>query len=189
MVRKSRKLPFSRQTALLSAAGLVVVAAIGLGTWHFHSRSSTGTIPSTPNQSTLTKTNNSSQASDSSSGSDKQVAPPSQNSNNSTVDNPIDSTGQPPAVPYGQFVSSHHADQNTAEQSACTTTPGASCYIKLTKGNDSQTLQAQLTDANGAAIWNWSTSSLSPGSWQITAVATLNSQTKSATDAMALTIQ
>ena len=94
--------------------------------------------------------------------------------------------------PYGDFVSNHAPGQNgstTAESSTCITTPGASCYIKLTQGNETKLLDTRITDTTGTAYWSWDAGTLSSGAWTITAVATLNGQTKSVQDSMPLTVQ
>jgi len=97
-------------------------------------------------------------------------------------------------APYGNFVSNHNLGNGrpTTEQSVCNTTPGASCYIKFTKSDGSvKTLAAQTTDNNGTTIWNWDVkdAGFSAGSWQITAVASLNGDVKTTTDPTPLEIQ
>ena len=94
----------------------------------------------------------------------------------------------------GGLVSNHHPslsgapDQKTIS-SVCTTTPGASCTISFTKdGVTKSPLDAETTDVGGSAYWMWDASRLSVGSWTVTAVATLNGQTKSATDAQDMVI-
>jgi len=194
MARKSKKFKLTRK-ALISAAGVVVVAAAGLGLWHHYNKPAQELIPSTASKSSLPSSNASSKSStggggSSSYGSDKQANSSVSNaSNENSTTNPSDGTGNPPATPTGQFVSSHPAGKSMDEQSACITTPGASCYIQFTQGNVLRTLQPQLTDANGGAIWNWNTSYLNSGNWQVSAVATLNGQTKTASDTTPLTIQ
>jgi hypothetical protein len=106
-------------------------------------------------------------------------------------------TGQDLVAPYGTFVSNHSPGQNGApdqEQSVCTTSPGASCYIKFTNtaSNESTRLASQTTDSNGTTIWNWDVikdAHLTQGQWQITAVATLSGQSKSTDDPLKLVIQ
>jgi hypothetical protein len=97
-------------------------------------------------------------------------------------------------APYGSFVSNHHPGQNgasTTEESLCNTTPGASCYIKFTQGNIVKSLPTQTTDASGATIWDWNIgqAGLSSGSWQVTAVASLGSQSKTTSDPTTLEVQ
>jgi hypothetical protein len=103
------------------------------------------------------------------------------------------SSGPPPVVPSGNFVSNHHpgGGNPTSEASTCNTTAGATCYIQFTKGSTVKKLNTETTDARGAAIWYWdvNTAGLSSGSWIITAVATLNGQTKTANDAQPLIVQ
>lgn len=97
-------------------------------------------------------------------------------------------------APYGSFVSNHHPGQNgtpSTEASLCNTTPGASCYIKLTQGSIVKKLPSQVTDAGGSTSWNWSIdkAGLTSGSWQVTAVADLGSQSKQTADPMPLEVQ
>jgi len=109
-------------------------------------------------------------------GSDKSLAP----SNTTTL-----------LVPTGDFVSAHHISQSSALTSVCNTTPGATCTIVFTKDGDSKSLTAQTTDSNGSTYWNnWTPQGkgLAPGTWQIQAIATLNGQSKTASDAMNLVV-
>ena len=98
------------------------------------------------------------------------------------------------AAPSGIFVSNHHPGQNgtpLTEESTCTTTPGASCYIKLTQAGIVKTLPPQSTGDSGGASWDWSIgqAGLGSGSWQVEAVATLGSQTKTTVDPVSLEVQ
>lgn len=96
--------------------------------------------------------------------------------------------------PTGEFVSNHRPGNNgspLSEVSVCNTTPGATCQIVFTKGSTVKTLSSELVDRGGAAYWNnWTPSSvgLTKGQWQVTAVATLNGQTKRATDTTPLEV-
>ncbi len=91
------------------------------------------------------------------------------------------------------FVSAHH-NVKVADtlSSTCTTTPGATCEIVFTKdGASPQSLPAETTDAGGTAYWNsWRPQDhgLTPGTWTVTAVAKLNTQTLSTEDASKLEI-
>ena len=103
--------------------------------------------------------------------------------------------GAAPLEPTGDFVSSHGTNQpvprSAAMESVCTSTPGASCVISFTQGSVTKSLPAQTTDKGGSTYWNqWTpqTYGLTAGSWTITATATLNGQTKSATDALPLKV-
>lgn len=100
--------------------------------------------------------------------------------------------GPAPTAPSGSFVSNHHPSSSTSwfEESLCTTTPGASCYLKLTKGSIVKTLASQTVDSSGATSWSWNvqTAGLTSGDWKVTAVATLNGQTKTTDDPLALVI-
>ncbi len=97
------------------------------------------------------------------------------------------------AAPTGQFVSNHDISlsgaggKSPAESSECKTVAGASCEIKL-KNSDGTiiSLGIKQADPNGEVIFDWNASSdptkLSEGTWTVTATATYNSQTASATD-------
>jgi hypothetical protein len=92
------------------------------------------------------------------------------------------------------FVSNHTPGQNgssTTEQSTCNTTPGATCYIEFSKEGVVKRLDSQVADSSGQVIWNWDVNKagLTSGSWSIKAVAELNGQVKSVTDARSLVIQ
>lgn len=97
------------------------------------------------------------------------------------------------AAPTGTFVSDHHVrlGASVGLTSVCNTTPGAECQITVTKDGVTKSLLAETTDAGGAAYWNdWTPQSigLSVGSWQVKATATLGHQSKTALDALALTV-
>lgn len=97
-------------------------------------------------------------------------------------------------APYGALVSNHKPGQNgtsATEQSECITTPGASCYMKIIKGDVVKTLPTQKVDSSGVTFWVWDIKSagLTTGSWQVQAVAALGSQTKSTTDQRPLEVQ
>jgi len=97
-------------------------------------------------------------------------------------------------VPSGDFVSNHDPGENDSqliETSVCNTTAGATCQITFTKDGVTKSLPAQVTDRGGSTYWdNWAPSDvgLTAGSWKIQAVASLNGQTKSASDAIPLVV-
>lgn len=115
------------------------------------------------------------------------------NQNTDTQGAPSTGSGPPPATPYGNFVSNHRPGGGTltSEVSSCNTSAGATCYIQFTNGSTVKKLDTQTTDGKGATIWYWDVESagLSSGSWTITAVATLNGQTKTANDSLPLVVQ
>ena len=99
-------------------------------------------------------------------------------------------SGAAPKTPSGQFVSSHTAQISASgftpntEDSVCNTSPGATCDITFTQNGTTKSLGQKKTDSSGAAYWSgWTVGSyLTAGTWKITATATLNGQTASATD-------
>jgi hypothetical protein len=105
-------------------------------------------------------------------------------------------------APSGTFVSNHGSsnqpvDQSTQEASNCITTSGATCSIEFTNNGTTKSLSAAAAsnagkdNQNGTATWSWTPSSLglTPGAWTVTAVATLNGQTKTTQDPTPLTVQ
>jgi cytoskeletal protein RodZ len=122
---------------------------------------------------------------------------PSGSSSTSSKEGPTSSTSTtsaPLVAPEGSFVSNHHPGQNgspTTEVSVCNTTPGATCYIQFTNGSYTRTLASQIADSEGTVTWNWDVSNpaFPAGSWQITAIATLNGQTKTTSDSQTLEVQ
>lgn len=176
MLHRLRKLP--RKSLLVALAALIIIA-VGVYAQH-RSRLNSPVIPSTTPLSQPKKTA-------SNSGSSQQPTPSSSPSQSSTV------SGPPPIVPYGNFVSNHHPGGTapTAEASTCNTSAGASCYIKFTNGSIVKQLDPETANSNGTTIWYWDvkTAGITTGSWTITAVATLNGQTKTANDSQPLVVQ
>lgn len=98
-------------------------------------------------------------------------------------------------VPSGNFVSNHHPNLSGSPApntiaSVCNTTPGASCKIVFSKDGVTKELPSQVTDANGSAYWTWKLQDigLTAGSWKIQAIASLNGQTKDASDALDMVV-
>ncbi|HUD06062.1 MAG TPA: hypothetical protein VMR18_04090 [Candidatus Saccharimonadales bacterium] len=98
-------------------------------------------------------------------------------------------------APTGDFVSDHHPNLSGSPapntmSSVCTTTPEATCIITFTNNGVAKHLASETTDSNGSAYWYWKLQDigLTAGSWQIQAIATLNGQTKTASDAMELVV-
>lgn len=114
--------------------------------------------------------------------SDKAIVPPT--------------SGDELLAPSGSFVSNHRPSlggtpSSSTEESICTTTPGAFCTITFKKDGITKTLESLQTDSSGTAIWNWDIKSAGfiPGTWTITANASLNGQTKGADDLQPLEVQ
>jgi hypothetical protein len=140
--------------------------------------------------------NNSSQQTGGQSATDKQPQATSDKNNNfsNVSSNSTSNSGLPLVTPFGVFVSNHTPGQNgapTSIDSTCNTTSGANCYIKFTKGSITTKLPSKITSSDGTATWNWDIkdANLTSGEWQITAIATLDGQTKSAADPRPLTIK
>lgn len=92
-------------------------------------------------------------------------------------------------APYGSFVSNHKPDSGDPEVSVCSTSPGATCYIEFTNGNNVKRLEPQTVSGEGSTYWSWNASLLGQGTWKITATATLNGTTKSTTDQLTIEVR
>ncbi len=183
----ARKFKLTRRQLLWLLLAAIVFIFIA---WLFYRSKgpSSSVIPSTKPTTTQQPTSTNSGSSEATSGT-------------SSSNNVSESPKTPAATgnlisPYGTFVSNHRpslsgAQQQKQEQSTCNTTSGAECYIKFTKNGVTKQLESQKTDANGAAVWNWniSDSGFTTGTWKVTAVATLNGQTKSVDDLINLEVQ
>jgi hypothetical protein len=183
------KKAYAKHPLAFQALGLLLVVALAVvllevtNTTHFfHKAKLTSTIPSTHPSSTTapptskkqTKTNTSS--SPPSSQTDKSIAPTS-------------ASGAGPMTPTGVFISDHRPNLSgqpnpTQENSACITSPGATCYIEFTLDNVVKKLDTQTADKNGAVYWTWDVSKddFTAGSWQVRVIATLNGKTAISTD-------
>ena len=182
--RTSRRRGTNKKRWLYILVSLIIIAAIGF--W-IHERPSNKKIATIPSSTSL--------------GSPANIPSSSQSGNSATSSPPANSTAQTPTTsqatliaPWGNFVSNHHPGEDgspTSETSTCNTTPGATCYIRFTNGSQIRKLGAKIAGGNGAVIWNWDVKSagFSSGSWQITAIATLNGKVKSAADSLQLVIK
>jgi|SRR5581483_1178198 len=186
MVKLQKK--FKRRPLVLSAVVVAVILVVAILLITHRPKPSVATIPST-NPLKVNKSDQSNPQTSPTSDSSTPSAPNKSTNNASAADNNL-----PLTAPYGTFISNHKPGQNgspTTEQSTCNTTPGATCYIKLTQGSLTRTLATQTADSNGAVIWNWDIkdTDLSSGSWVVTAVASLNNQSKTTSDPLPLEIQ
>lgn len=157
-----------------------------------HNSSSSSSITTTANENTKGETTKTTDST-----SDSSSATSNDEDGSGAVDKNGDATVESTATlltPTGTFVSNHKISLGNADQlniqSDCTTTPGASCKITLTKGSVTKTLSAKKTDAGGAAYWSWNVKDLglTAGSWQVKATVTLDDQTQTAADAMNMEI-
>ena len=179
----------TKKRILLGLSAIVAVLAVLeiTNTTHLFDKSSVPPVIPTTNESTTIPSDNQEDGSKQDNSSDKAAGsttnPDSSSNNNSLLQSP-----------YGNFVSNHGPGMGgapTSEVSVCNTTPGATCYIRFTKGSESTSLPAKKTNGDGAATWYWDTkeAKLSSGVWKITAIATLNGETKTAQDPLPLNIQ
>jgi len=77
----------------------------------------------------------------------------------------------------------------TNEESTCVSEIGASCYIQATMNGKVVVLSATktITSSEQGVILDWPVNKLTPGSWVVQAVATLNGQ-KAMSDPWTLTV-
>jgi|SRR5665213_1555783 len=176
----------SNRTSLIALVVLLIVV-VGFYALNHRSNKGSGTIPSTNTASTTAsspiKSATAAVAPNDSSTSAKYTAPAAANS--SVL-----------VTPTGTFVSNHRPSlsgpsEQKAEQSTCNTTPGATCSIELTKGSVTKTLKTQTADKSGAVYWSWNVedAGLTEGTWKVTAIASLNNNTKTAQDEIDLVVQ
>lgn len=123
---------------------------------------------------------------------------------NSTTTGPSQTSGEKTSMinssayliePNGNFVSNHHPNLSGSPapnliQSNCNTTPGASCQIIFEKTGTIKKLPAQVVDGGGATYWTWKLQDygITTGSWTVKAEASLNGNSKTATDALTLEV-
>lgn len=168
---------------IIAAVAVVAVLELTNTTHLFHDKHVPKTIPVTHDKAAGQNKSESSQSSSDQQSSDKVAGASGAGETSSAAEL---------VQPYGSLVSNHMPGQNgsgTDEQSACNTTPGATCYIKLTKGSTTTKLPAQKVGSDGSTLWSWNANILSSGDWTVSAVASLNGQTKSTTDSIKLEVR
>lgn len=179
---------------ILLTALLVGAIAVVLGFIYWPSQKKVSIIPSSsPSSSSSNKgaAANSTQSPNSnapsSSGQSAEGSSPGASNNAKASGSPASSSSSSSLItPWGDFISSQNASTSssgTTEVSVCNTSPGATCYIQFTNGNSIYKLAVETANSNGAASWTWNVknSGLSPGQWQISAVASFNNLTKTGT--------
>lgn len=194
-IKKTRKSRLSaiKNPRILVPLLLILVVAVLLvleltnTTYLFHKKVAvSSTIPATTNETSASNDTDKS----SSQGSATSTNNSTQN-NEKIVSTP--SSGSDLLAPSGSFASSHRPSLKNSPgmESICITTPGATCTIIFTLDNAVKTLDSKKTDDTGAVVWNWNLNEAGfiPGSWQITATASLNGQSKSTTDIQKLEVQ
>jgi hypothetical protein len=196
---KRKKNPILKRPAYQIASGIAAIVIIVAGlevsnTTHiFHKSPVPPVIPTETSQSSAMNSNQSTTAQPSPPANDKTTGSPIGGDNNSGS-TASTSSSLPLKAPEGSFVSNHYPgteDSSYDEVSNCITTPGATCYIRFTNGSSTTKLPAKITNDNGVASWSWDIekAELTKGLWKITAVATLNGQTKSTEDQTPLTVK
>ena len=170
-------------TVIVLLVLIIAMVVSGLVISSSHRKAVSGTIKTTD-----TPSNPNSTSSNGSSGVNTTTPQKSSSVNQSNMNN------SNLIAPYGSFVSNHKPGQNGSnltELSQCITTPGATCYIKFTQNGVVKTLQGKNADSTGSIFWEWNVNDagLTSGTWTITAIATLDSQTKSTIDQLTLQVQ
>lgn len=183
----SRPLTF---VVLIVVVGLSVVAVLELTntTYVFHTRKAvSSTIPSEVSTESAPDTSDTSETTPESLPPETTPPPPTEK----TTAPPT--SGQELLTPSGSFASNHRPSLKDSpdEESVCITTPGATCTIMFIKDGVTKTLESKKTNTDGIVIWNWDIKSAGfvTGVWQITAIATLDGQTKNSNDLQPLEVQ
>lgn len=195
--RKSRNFLGTRNRVLMLVVGLLILStAVWAISAHKHKLKS-GTIPTiSQGGQTVPSADNPN--------SEKQISTNAKTTGptSSTTPTPAKNTGSPSSTdntltPSGTFVSNHKPGLGSTsapsqEQSVCNTSPGATCVIQfVNKDGITKMLLAQTAGSSGSVIWNWDVkqAGFSQGSWQITAIASLNGQTETSMDVLPMQIQ
>jgi hypothetical protein len=172
---------------------IMLILEVTNTTYIFHER------PIAISGSAYTKGEPTSTSSTADKGSSKSTATDKSSDTTQPGDDKSDSGGGTTATllqPSGDFVSNHHPNlsgqpaPNTIT-SVCTTTPGATCVIKFTNNGTTKQLAPEAVDRGGSAYWNnWKIQDvgLTEGSWTVTAVASLNGKTVTASDSLQLVV-
>lgn len=192
MLKRHGKSKRNKLTYMILILLVIIVAITGV-TWKLASKTSINpTNATTANQNTKGQASGSSgQKSGSSTTTSSSTSDSSQNKSGPSTT----SSGVTLAVPTGNFVSDHHPNLSghpapNQMASSCTTTPGASCKIAFTSNGVTKSLAPETTDSGGSVYWNWTLQSagLTQGTWSIEAIATLNDNTKTASDPQNLVV-
>jgi len=179
-----KKLTIIAVAVLLFAAGVLAFSELTDRSYIFHDKVAvSGVIPSTTVPS---ETSSENKAEDASTPSESTSATSPKEGDSTTETAP---SGAAPITPFGNFVSNHSPNLDGSPnprtvQSVCNTSAGAKCSIEFIKDGVVKSLEAQTTDGTGATYWNWDVdqAGLTPGTWKIKAIATLNGQTATAED-------
>jgi hypothetical protein len=182
-----------KKRTVLIVTGAIVVVAVFLYLLGYAHKSDSGTKPQTVNpspQQTQKEAQDAAQSSGNGTQKTSSVGGSLQGNGTPGSGSGSSASGPAPAAPTGDFVSAHTVSSSAPVSSVCNSTPGASCTITFANGSTTKSLTAQTVGSNGSTSWNWTAGSLlGSGTWTVTAVATLNGKTSSATDATNLTVQ
>jgi cytoskeletal protein RodZ len=103
----------------------------------------------------------------------------------------------PPQTPSGNFVSNHQPSlgnkdgSSSALESVCVTSVGATCKIIFTRDGVTKTLEEKKVGSDGFALWTWDINQAGfvEGTWEITAISTLNGVTSTSKDPLNMEVK
>jgi len=178
MARKINPLKLLRQHLLITVLLAFFIIGVLVVAINSHSRQKAVIIPSS-GSAVVQPSQVGSSAPVSNGTSSTDTSPKTATSSSSSA-----STSGAPSAPSGTFVSTHQPKSSDTEESFCNTSAGATCYIQFTNGGTIKKLEPKVAGTDGSVYWVWQVNNagLSAGSWQITAVSSLNGQAKSTTD-------
>jgi hypothetical protein len=189
-----KKIKSSKRSKLPYIIGAVIILAIAGSIYAYHVDHKKKPPIATVDQYTkgqASKTSSPSSSSNQTTSPNQAVSSPSNTKTGSTTV----STSAPLVAPTGNFVSDHHPNLSgspapNSMTSVCNTSPGASCQITFTSGSTTKSLPTQVTDAGGATYWYWTLQDigLTAGSWQVSATSSMNGNSLTSTDPMALVV-
>jgi hypothetical protein len=183
------RFPKTTSRKLIAICLIVILAVVLIYLLVIRKPHSNSVIPSSANPQTSTtnqgqQTSSESSSLDASSDSDSKFPTPTQDASAVLLS------------PSGTFVSNHRPSlsgtaQQLEEQSVCSSTTGARCFIRFTQGSVTKSLASQVIGGTGTTYWSWNIkdSGLTEGSWIVEAVATLDGQEKTTKDNIDLLIQ
>jgi ferredoxin len=193
----------SRSSLVLSILAIAVVVLVVLFLTKPWSSNPTKKVENqtTTNHSSVTKTSPNTQSSATNSAPNSATTTTLEPSSNKVGTGTSTSSGNGNTTttttittPSGDFVSAYSVDSDTPINSVCNTSPSVTCQINFTNtlSNVTESLPAEVTNSDGSTYWQgWEPQdyNITAGIWQITAVATYNGQSTTATDSMNLSVQ
>lgn len=198
-VRTSRFKRLRRPVPIAIGVVLLLVIIVGIleltnTTYFFHDKEAiSSTIPADSPDSTPSSDDSTDSASDTPAPS---AASPTTSANTSKTPGTTPNSG-PPQTPTGNFVSNHQPSLgnkdggSSALESLCVTSPGATCKIIFTRNGVTKTLEEKSVGSDGFVLWTWDVNQAGfvEGSWEITAISTLNGVTSTSKDPLNMEVK